>query len=314
MNPSSTPSIGCAIITHCAKHHLSHCLPPLLNSSLKPRVVVVNSSSNDGTVELAQSMGAETLLIPRHEFNHGITRERARQYLGTDIVVMLTPDAYLVDKYSLEKLITPIANGYASAAYARQLPHIGADFFEAFPREYNYPNHSHIRSIENVDRYGVYTFFCSNSCAAYSNRIMDEIGGFQRVLLGEDTLAIASMLRKGYKIAYVAEAQVRHSHRYTLLEEFRRSFDTGLARKSYACVLACNSSDSKRGWDYAQVMAKRLLKEAPQKLPYAIGQVFAKWMGYQLGKRSIHAPLWWKKKLSTQDFFWASLDKEKKES
>ncbi|HEY4831864.1 MAG TPA: glycosyltransferase family 2 protein, partial [Waddliaceae bacterium] len=60
-----------AIITHNAKHHLPCCLPPLLQSSLKPRVLVVNSSSNDGTVEQAQSLGAETLVIPRADFNHG---------------------------------------------------------------------------------------------------------------------------------------------------------------------------------------------------------------------------------------------------
>ena len=37
----SKPSIGVAVITHKAKHHIPHCLPPLLHSPLKPRVVVV---------------------------------------------------------------------------------------------------------------------------------------------------------------------------------------------------------------------------------------------------------------------------------
>jgi rhamnosyltransferase len=77
---STCPSIGVILITHNAKHHLPHCLPPLLNSSLKPRVLVVNSSSNDGTLELAQEMGAETLAIPRKQFNHGLTRELARKH------------------------------------------------------------------------------------------------------------------------------------------------------------------------------------------------------------------------------------------
>ncbi len=52
-------------------------------------------------------MGAETLVIPRHQFNHGATREFARKYLGTDIVVFMTPDAYPADDRLLDELIAP---------------------------------------------------------------------------------------------------------------------------------------------------------------------------------------------------------------
>ena len=39
----------------------------MLSSPLHPRVLVVNSSSNDGTVEEAEKLGAEVLVIPRHQ-------------------------------------------------------------------------------------------------------------------------------------------------------------------------------------------------------------------------------------------------------
>lgn len=296
-------SVGVAVMTHCAKKHLPHCLPPLLNSALRPRVLVVNSSSNDGTVELAQELGAETLVIPRREFNHGTTREAARRYLKTDIVGMITPDAYLHDEHAFAKLIAPLLSGHAAAAYARQVPHKGADFFEAFPREYNYPANSHIRGIENLSCYGVYTFFCSNSCAAYDNRALEAIGGFQEALLGEDTVAVAKLLRSGHKIAYVAEAVVSHSHRYSLWEEFQRSFDTGIARKEYAELLS-GGSDEKRGREYFKQIVRRLAKENPVMLPYAFAHVFAKWIGYKIGTKSVKAPIWWKKAMSSQDFYW----------
>lgn len=301
-----SPKIGVAIITHKAKHHLARCLLPLIHSPLKPRVLVVNSSSNDGTVEMAQILGAETLVIPREKFNHGGTREEARRFLNTEIVCMLTPDAYVENEHTLEALVTPIIQGKSSIAYSRQIPHKGADFFESFPREYNYPSESHLRSIEDMHLYGVYTFFCSDSCAAYSNQALEEIGGFQSVLLGEDTVAVAKLLRKGHKIAYVAEAIVQHSHRYTLLEEFRRCFDTGLARKSYKSLLECSSCDSKRGVNYLKEMFDRLLKTSPSLLPYATAHIFAKWAGYQVGNMSVNAPLWLKKRLSTQDYYWSN--------
>lgn len=306
MENKITPTIGAVFITHHAKKLLPRSLPAFLNSPLKPRVLVVNSSSNDGTVETAEALGAETLVIPRKEFNHGSTREMARQHLKTDIIVMVTPDAFAKDNNVLEKLVSPLIEGKASASYARQIAHDGADFFESFPRVFNYPQKSHIRGIEDVETYGVYTFFCSNSCAAYNNKALDEIGGFIPVLLGEDTVAIAKLLKNGHKIAYVAEAIVQHSHRYTLLDEFKRNFDTGLARKEYRSLLELGGNDSKRGKEYVKEMTKHLSKEKPHLLPYACTQIMAKWLGYKIGSVSRNAPLWLKRKLTSQDFYWNS--------
>ena len=81
MTAFQRPTVGVAVITYKAVALLPECLPALLESPLKPRVLVVNSSSGDGTVELARKMGAETLVIPRYEFNHGTTRELARDQL-----------------------------------------------------------------------------------------------------------------------------------------------------------------------------------------------------------------------------------------
>ena len=104
-------SIGVVVVTHCARRHLPRCLPPLFRSPLRPRVLVVNSSSGDGTVELAQSLGAETLTVARPAFNHGLTRELARRRLGTDLVVMLTPDAYPLQDDFVERLTAPLRAG-----------------------------------------------------------------------------------------------------------------------------------------------------------------------------------------------------------
>jgi rhamnosyltransferase len=304
MNEMKSKTIGCAILTYKAKHHLKKCLPPLLNSPLKPKVLVVDSSSNDGTAELAASLGAETLIIPQTQFNHGKTRELARNALDTDIVCMFTQDAYLVNEKSLALLVAPIIEDKAKISYARQIPHPGASFFEAFPRHYNYSSTSQLRGLNDSHQYGAYTFFCSNSCAAYDNEALNLIGGFTEVLLGEDTLATAKILRHGHKIAYCADALVYHSHDYTLKEEFLRSFDTGLARKGFADLIACGGSDEKRGVGYVKEMILQLSKTAPWLLPYACAHVLAKWSGYKIGSYSTNAPKWFKRLLSSQKYYW----------
>lgn len=293
-------TVGVALITHHAKHHLAHCLPPLINSPLKSRILVVNSSSNDGTVELAQEMGVEALVVPRSHFNHGSTREKARQFLGTDVVVMMTPDAYPVDETVLEKLVAPLFKREASLSYARQIPHFGAEIFESFSRTFNYPPHVEQRTLSDLKQLGVYTFFCSNACAAYRNKALDEVGGFEPVLFGEDTVVAAKLLRKGHTLHYAADAVVRHSHKYTLLQEFKRHFDMGLSRKSYSHLFEGGGTDQARGRLYASALLKKT------KSPYAFFHLLAKWCGYKLGSCSTDAPDWWKKWLSSQDFYWVS--------
>lgn len=296
-------TVGIAIITHNAVSHLPYCLPPLMQSSLKPKILLVNSSSSDGTVELAKQFGIETLIIPRSPFNHGLTRELARKKLQTDIVVMMTPDAYACSDKTLEILVQPLREEKASLAYARQIPHKGAGFFEAFPRAFNYPSKSHIRGIEDTCTYGVYTFFFSDSFGAYLNTALDEIGGFSSVLTGEDTLACSKLLHRGHKVAYVAEAEVHHSHNYSLLQEFQRHFDTGLARAEYQEWIKPAGKDSQRGRKYVRLMLKELRKK-PHFIPYALIQSLVKWTGYRIGQASLHAPKFFKKMMSSQTFYW----------
>lgn len=313
MSSSTLPTIGIVIPTYQAERHLALCLPPWLDSPLKPRVLIIDSSSSDKTVEIARKMGCETIVIPQNEFNHGLTREHARHHLDTDIVVMVTQDAYAENHLVLEKLIAPIIARIAAVSYARQIPHEGAGIFESYSREFNYPSSGQLRGLEDVEQYGVYTFFCSDSCAAYDNRLLDQIGGFPSVLFGEDTVVAAQLLHAGYRIAYVAEAVVNHSHSYRLCEEFRRSFDIGLSRESYRHLIALAGKDSRRGVLYAKGLFKKVLHAQPQLMPYAFLQTLLKWLGYKIGSKSLSAPTWFKKALSSQKNYWTSkIHKNKK--
>lgn len=300
-------TVGVAIITYKDIEKLKISLPLILKSTIKPKVLVFNSTSNDGTVELAKKLGVETLVIPRTEMNHGYAREISRKTLGTDIVVMMTPDAYAKPDM-LETLIQSIVEDKAKIAYARQIAHDGANIIARFGREFNFPNESNLRSIKDASKYGRYTGFCSDACTAWSNEALDEIGGFRWVLSGEDAVAAAMILRKGHKIAYVADAVVNHSHNYTPQKEFVRHFDTGMYRKQWDKILDLGGGgDQKRGASYAIALLTHVLKNEPLMLPTAFLQLVFGWLGYQFGRICYHrAPLWVYKAISPADFFWNS--------
>ncbi|MDB2614302.1 glycosyltransferase [Chlamydiales bacterium] len=292
--------VGVAVITYQSKHHLKRCLTPLLNSTLNPYVLVVDASSTDGTVEEAKRLGADVLSVPYNSYNHGTTRELARKALGSEIVIMMTPDAYLKDERTLSHLIAPIEDRRAVLSYGRQLPHKGANYFESFARYFNYPHQSSIRSLEDQDKYGSFLYFFSDSFGAYLNCALDEIGGFSPVLLGEDTIACAKLLKKGYSVAYVSESEVYHSHSYSLKQEFQRHFDTGMMRSDFKELL-----NQKRDQNRGILYAKKLFQEVKRGLIlYAFFHIIAKWLGYKLGGLAKNWPLFIKRRFSSQKFYW----------
>ncbi|MEZ5862691.1 MAG: glycosyltransferase [Geminicoccaceae bacterium] len=298
------PSIGVVVVTHRARRLLDGCLQPLLASPLRPRLLVVNSSSHDGTVERAWELGAETWTIPRESFDHGRTRELARQRLGTGITVMLTPDAHATGSDFLERLTAPLRDGRAAVAYGRQLPRPGADRIEAFNRSFNYPARSQLRSLADWPTFGAYTHFCSNSCAAWLGSALDEIGGFPATLVSEETIAAARLLERGHRIAYVAEATVRHSHGSGLVADFRRQFDIGHARRPYRHLLLGREGDEARGLAYTKALLATLAREAPGLLPYALLHTATRYAGYRLGLGGARLPRRLKALMSGQDFYW----------
>lgn len=307
-NLDKYPSIGIGVITYRDGKHLKSCLPPLLKSPLKPKVLVFNSSSNDGTVEEAERLGAKTFVIPRKNMNAGTSREKTRKELNTDIFIAMTPDAYAIDEHMVEKLVKPIVEGKAAVAYARQIPHDDATPIAKFSRMFNYPEQSQIRGIEDAGKYGSYLPFCSDTCAAYSQKALDDIGGFRWCLGGEDTIATAMLLRKGYKVAYVAEAVVKHSHNYSPTKEFIRHFDTGIYRQTWRNTLFFGKgSDQSRGFSYLIGMVKYLAKEEPSMVFRGIFQLGMGYLGYMVGKFGYKLiPNRVKMEISHAEFFWKS--------
>jgi rhamnosyltransferase len=303
---TSGKEIGVVVVTHAARRHLPRCLPPLLGSPLRPRILVVNSSSEDGTVELACEMGAETLVVPRRHFNHGLTRELARRHLGTPIVVMLTPDAYAEDVDFLDRLTKPIRLDRAVVAYGRQLPREGAGLIERVGRNFNYPAEPQLRSLVDWPTYGSYTHFCSNACAAWSNAALDSIGGFRATLVSEETIAVAELLRRGGRIAYVADAVVHHSHDYRPVDELRRHFDVGWTRASFRDLLLAREPDEVRGRAFVGELLRSVLREQPSLLPRAALSLAARFLGYRLGLLGNRLPIAFARRLSGQDYFWTS--------
>lgn len=195
--------------------------------------LLIDSSSTDGTVGLAEKYGWHTVVILRDDFSHGGTRQKALEMLPLDIgiVIYITQDIRLPQKDSLAILVKAFENQCIGAAYGRQVPHRNASIYAAVDREFNYPAVSRIKGIEDSCELGIKTAFLSDSYAAYRVAYLREIGGFPHIDICEDMYVTGKLLLAGRKIAYVAEAEAEHSHepciknmwqRYRLMGKFQR--------------------------------------------------------------------------------------------
>lgn len=251
------------------------------------RKIVIDSSSKDSTAELARRDGFEVLEIAPQEFNHGGTRQMGAEYVGdANIFIYLTQDAVPFAADAFANLVRAFADPEIGAAYGRQLPREKASPIEAHARHFSYSAEPMVRSWESRKTLGFKSIFFSNAFGAYRREALMSVGGFSPdVIFGEDTLVVARMHRAGWKTAYVADAMVRHSHDYSIAEEFRRYFDIGVLHARESWLIDHFGSASGEGRRFVVSELKHLLKQAPLHVPSAVVRTFAKYLGYKIGRR-----------------------------
>ncbi|WP_456397491.1 glycosyltransferase family 2 protein [Desulfurobacterium sp.] len=300
--------ISVIIPTYNAEKYIGKLLDSLNCQTVRPEeIIVIDSSSKDQTVEIAFSKGARVISIPKETFDHGGTRTLAGRKAKGDILVYFTQDAIPVNNRAIEFLTLPLKRDKEIAAtYGRQIPYDKTDLFGKHLRLFNYPEKSFEKSLEDSKVMGFKVAFLSNSFAAYKRDSLESIGWFpEGVIFGEDSIVAAQLLLRGYKIRYVAEAKVYHSHSYSVVQEFRRYFDIGVFHKTQSWMLDTFGRPEKEGLKYVKSELKFLLNHgAFYLLPKFFLKNFAKYVGYKMGYNFDKIPINIRKLFSMNRQYW----------
>ncbi len=300
-------SVYLVLPTHNPGRLWPHLLQALQTQQPVQSCLVVDSSSIDGTDFSEMPGGWQLLRIAAADFNHGGTRNLALLHLpeGTDVVVFMTQDALLADSHALSYLVAVFADPAVACAYGRQLPHADATPVAAHARLFNYPVVSRTVSLNDKAHLGLKTCFLSNSFAAYRLADLQAVGGFpSSVILGEDMSVAARLLLAGKCVAYVADACVHHSHNYSVLQEFRRYFDTGVFHARSPWLLQSFGGAGGEGLRFVRSELAYLWRHAPVWIPSALVRTAAKLAGYRLGRLEALWPVWFKRWCSMHKGFW----------
>lgn len=303
---SNKMKIACIIPTFNGKDDLLRLLDSLEKQTSKFDIFVVDSSSKDGTQELARNRINNVTVIPSVEFNHGGTRQKMidanPEY---DIYVLLTQDTYLADPEAIHSIIKLFTDSKIGAVCGRQLPHLDATLLAQHARIFNYPAETKTKSMEDVSSLGIKAAFMSNSFSAYRKEALQEIGGFpNHVIFAEDMYAAAKMLLAGWKIGYAGNAQCHHSHNYTIIEEFERYFDMGVFHARESWIRQNFGGAGGEGLRYVKSELRFLGLRRVYLWPNAILRNAVKLIGYKVGQKEAKLPIRLKRRLGMYKRYW----------
>jgi rhamnosyltransferase len=195
-------------------------------------IVAVDSGSTDDTLRLLERAAAHVMHITPDSFNHGLTRNLGVERSRGALVVCLVQDALPASDDWLARLVAPLqADERVAGAFCRQQPRPGASVLSRryldrwmaaspTPRSVSL-SAGELERLDPLARLQACTF--DNVCSCIRRSVWERIP-FPETPIGEDVEWARSVLLAGYRLRYIPDAVVIHSHDRSASYEFARTY------------------------------------------------------------------------------------------
>lgn len=179
-------------------------------------LVLVDSGSTDGTIEIARAHNCRIFFIKPEDFSWGYALNFGAEKASGDFIVYLSGHCVPVDEFWLEQLLAPFKDAAVGGVFSRHVPIPEIDPFEAIELEYFWFPAGGGEPIES-------DAFSNASCAL--RRATWEAVKFNEQLLSLEDGEWANRARAaGWKIIYQPRSMVSHSHPPRVENIYRRWF------------------------------------------------------------------------------------------
>lgn len=198
------PTCSIVIRAFNEEKHITRLLDGIRHQSIQDvQVVLVDSGSSDRTTEIASEYGVQIVNIQPQDFTFGRSLNLGISHANADIVVIASAHVYPVYPDWLERLLEPFEDEKVAISYGKQRGMETTQFSEHRIFEHWFPD----ISTHNQDHP-----FCNNANAAIRKKTWLQ-NAYNETLPGLEDLAFARWAHEqGYRIAYVAEAEIIHVH------------------------------------------------------------------------------------------------------
>lgn len=196
-------------------------------------VIVIDSGSQDGTVEVCRRFPVHLLQIPPASFGHGTTRNQAAAQAQGEFVGMTVQDAVPADSDWLKALVQPMLDDpQVAGVYGRQIPHPRASYLVRQRNRLWYGREESrlVQELESAEAWQSLSFEDRRALTRFDNvtsclrrSALQEIP-FPAYSYAEDVGWARHALEAGYKLVYEPAARVYHSHDRDLAYEFQRAY------------------------------------------------------------------------------------------
>lgn len=207
---------NCSIVIRAynEEKHIGRLLEGIKQQTVKDvEVILVDSGSTDKTVSVAESFGARIARIASEEFTFGRSLNFGVREATRELVVIASAHVYPVYPDWLELLLRPFEDEKVALTYGKQRGPDSAKYSEQQIFHQWYPD------VSNLDQS---TAFCNNANAAIRKSLWEK-HPYDETLTGLEDLAWGKWSKEqGYKISYVAEAEIVHVHDETPRGVFNR--------------------------------------------------------------------------------------------
>ncbi|MCP4039169.1 MAG: glycosyltransferase [bacterium] len=171
--------------------------------ALEVEAVIVDSGSEDRTLEIARAYGCVIEHIAREEFSFGRSLNQGCASSSGEVLVFVSGHCVPCDEHWLARLVAPLLERRADYVYGAQTAGPETRFSEAQLFARQYPAESAIPQT------GI---FCNNANAAVRRDVWEKFG-FDESCAGLEDMELAKRITvRGHAIGYVADARVAHHH------------------------------------------------------------------------------------------------------
>src|SRR5881394_3527732 len=265
-------------------------------------LIVIDSGSSDGSVEMIRAAQPRHFIqIQPHEYNPGRVMNHGMRLARSAFVIFLNADATPQGIQWLRPLVTALNDPQTAAVFGRQIPR--PDCWAVYAADYE-------RCFGAKRESAAWDHFFSMVSSGVRKDIWAQRGFLEQMQYSEDDEYTRWCRARGYRIGYVPQSVVMHSHNYTLEQVRKRSFGEG---RALAAVWAGKPTEFNflqtilLGWvndarrDLAFCARTGRLREWPVALPTRWRQRCARLAGFKEGWKtyrenavdgSINPPTW----------------------
>jgi len=241
------PACSIVIRAYNEEEHIGRLLTGISHQNIKDvQVILVDSGSQDATVQIASQYPVKIVNIAPQEFTFGRSLNLGIGQADADFVVLASAHVYPVYPDWLEQMLKPFENPRVALTYGKQRGSATTAFSELQIFKTWYPDYANPHQS---------TPFCNNANAAIRRDLWEQ-NPYDETLPGLEDLAWGQWaFDQNYLLAYTPEAEVIHVHNESTGGIFNRYRREGMAFKRIY------PHEDFRRWDLYRLFFKNVISD-----------------------------------------------------